>query len=445
MSWIKRLIPSAIKKYYWKRIYKRNHEKENKEFQSESVSNPLLESYIKDGLLRVRITHKCNSRCRWCGQLGWSQAFQQAEMPTEWYMEYLKPIYAEIKTLLLTGGDPLVARNSFEFCQMMVREFPAVNILLETNGIAFSEKWQKLSLENLNIVHFSVNASDPDVFARGVWAGENGQIAFRTVRKNYEAYYALLKEHHLEVFAPDVSMVINKDTASDVRNFMKQALKWRVNSCTYFFDYSETSPSCDYFIYPEITEPVLRECYEMERVLNGLFVVKFRLFLSKGLSCRRKIEKEVYDLPIEELQEKYRDLLELAEGRSVQREFEERQRIRLEHGKKTYTLDEEYTPTVSRFELGGQKVCMAPWKLLDVFPNGGISACSWVNYSLKLQNFIQDGRVNWDGVLNSPELKRLRFRHLHHNYEDCMTCCPLNPTLLDIDTDKVQNKGGCEK
>ena len=136
---------------------------------------------------------------------------------------------------------------------------------------------------------------------------------------------------------------------------------------------------------------------------------------------------------MEQLKAEYSDLIELAAGRSYKREYEERQRIRRERGKKTYTFEEEQRMTLHQMKLGDRTVCMSPWKLLEIAPQGQMSICSWVPEILRLQDFIKNNSVDWNEVLNSLEFQIIRHKHLNNDYSDCMTCCPLNPTFLEIE------------
>jgi hypothetical protein len=166
---------------------------------------------------------------------------------------------------------------------------------------------------------------------------------------------ALLREHNLEVFAPDVSMVINADTACDVRDFVKYALATGLSHVGFFFDYTENDMSSDCFGRPETSRPALRELMKIERVLARKFFVSFRLWIP--LRESERMQSEVEAIPLAALREEYADLLALADNRSMQAEYDARQRIRREQGKKPFTFDEDWSATVRQTKVCGKDVC----------------------------------------------------------------------------------------
>jgi len=128
------------------------------------MTNPLYHSTMEDGFLRIRITHKCNSKCRFCERETRDDKWKNATQKHEVLYDYCKPLYTQIKTLLLTGGDPLCIDESFTFCKYICTNYPHINLMLETNGIAFTKKWQELAADNLIRVHISLNASNEETF-----------------------------------------------------------------------------------------------------------------------------------------------------------------------------------------------------------------------------------------------------------------------------------------
>lgn len=389
-----------------------------------------LSSTMKKGLLRIRITNKCNSKCRYCGIQFWSKENQQLSMDPKILYQYCKPLYEKIKILLLTGGDPLIAKESYGYCEFITKNYPALTLYLETNGIALSSKWQELSMKNLANVHISLNASNEKTYQDGCWAGEAGAKAYRKLHENLSNYMKLLKENDLEVFAPDVSMVINKDTASDIRNFVKYSLELNLKFCMFFFDYTENDMCSAYFGYPESSREALRELMKLERVLAKKFFIYFRLWIP--LKEVQMMQPEIESIPIEELRKEYADILELAQHRSMKDEFEKRQQIRKEHGKKTFTFGEDWTPTIRQISLNGKNICAAPFEMLDIYPDGTIECCGWVTPRIKLQDWVKNDKINWDKLYNSLLMKKIRYDMINEDFSLCQKCCPLNPECNEI-------------
>lgn len=397
-------------------------------------------SDIDDGFLRLRITNKCNGRCRYCGQLGWPIEKQQEEAPSEYYFEYLNPLYEKLKSILITGGEPLFAKESIHYLQYMTERYPMVNLKIESNAIGFSEQVRKICSDGLIRAHFSLNASNEEVFNMSCWAGKNGEVAYRTMIGNIRQYVTLLEKENKLCFAPDYSMVINKDNYFDVYDFVKLSLELKAYAITFYFDYTENDMAASRFSHDESRE-ALRVMLEIERVLAKKVFVNFRLWVpSEELAPMQKI---VDAMPYEELVDKYGDLLELAKDRNVQKENEERNRLRREHGKKEMTFEDDYSSTLHLKDIGGQKVCSSPWEMLDLYPNGRLDFCGWYWETLNVEDYIADGRLNIVDVVNSPQYMILRNHFLHGNYRGCQECCPMNDVLspvLDIHAAGVNRK-----
>jgi GT2 family glycosyltransferase/pyruvate-formate lyase-activating enzyme len=393
-------------------------------------NDELCNHRIENGLLRLRITNRCNGRCRYCGLRGWSQEEQRQEMDPKWYYEYCKPLYEKLNIVLVTGGDAYVARESYNYMEFLSKNYPQITIATESNGIAFSKKFRELACENLFKAHFSINASNAETFLKGCWEGPNGDIAYEKSLENIRAYVALLKGKDRLCFAPSLSMVINKDTAHDVVDFARLALSLHAFSVNYYFDYTENDMESPNFGNPETSRPALKRLMEIERVLAGKVHIYFRLWIPHEEPGR--LQADVEATPINELREKYRDFLELAKNRSMIEEFKERDRIRREYGKRLLTMEEDYSPTIRMTDIGGKSVCFAAWSELDLYPNGRIDFCGWYRPTLNIKNFIKNDTLDWNDILNSDDYKICRRNILNDNFQGCMSSCPMNSCTSEI-------------
>lgn len=388
------------------------------------AQNPGCEEHLEDGFLRVRITNACNAKCRYCGvRLTFGEEMQHAMKP-EWYYTHFRPLYEKVRVLLITGGDAFVAKESYPYMKFLSEEYPQVNVMTESNGIAFDERFRELACDNLFKTHFSVNASNVQVFRQGCWEEPGGAAAYEKLMGNIRAYVELLRERDRLVFAPDWSMVVNHDTAEDIVPFLRLALElhaWHVN---FFFDYTENDMGSAYFGNPASSRPALRTLMELERVLRDRFFIYFRLWIP--LAEAHAMQQEVEAMPLAELETKYAQLLQLAADRSVVGEFEERNRLRRAQGKKELRMEEDYLPSIHGTVRGGSERCFSPWESLDVSPNGNIGVCCWAPPVLNFNSFLGDGPVDWDAILNSYACMSFRKKLLMDNYDSCMVCCPLN-------------------
>jgi len=100
----------------------------------------LLESDMEGGLLRVRITNKCTGKCRYCGLLSWSEEERRQSMDSKWLYDYLEPLYEKVDELLITGGDPFVAPESYGYMRYLSDNYPQTTIITESNGLPFGKE-----------------------------------------------------------------------------------------------------------------------------------------------------------------------------------------------------------------------------------------------------------------------------------------------------------------
>ena len=401
--------------------------------------NPDCKTELDGGLLRVRITNACNAKCRYCGvRLGFGAEVNHAMEPT-WYYELCKPLYEKISIVLITGGDAFFAKESYNYMKFLSENFPKITVMTESNGIAFNEKFQNLACENLFKAHFSINASNAETFAKSCWDADDGETAkkmFPLIIRNIKNYLQKLEAENKICFAPDLSMVINKDNTDDILNFVELALELHAGFLVFFFDYTENDMNSDFFTNPEITRPAMKTLMELERVLAEKILIYFRLWVpSKEMAT---LQQEVEAISIDELNKKYEKILRLAEDRNILAEWRERNRIRKTCGKNELAIVDDFSPTLHLKKLDDREICFAPWNEIDLYPNGRMDFCGWFEETLNIKNFIQtdaDGKnfVDWEKVLNSFQYASARKRILHDDFRGCQVCCPMNSVKSPVE------------
>jgi cyclic pyranopterin phosphate synthase len=131
---------------------------------------PLLDKFgraITD--LRVSITDRCNYKCVYC-RTG-NEGAQYADLPMADYLRMVRVLVGlGIEKVRLTGGEPLLRKGLVEF----VRELTALrtlsggklDIALTTNGHLLADMAQPLKNAGLTRVTVSMDAVDPEKFAR---------------------------------------------------------------------------------------------------------------------------------------------------------------------------------------------------------------------------------------------------------------------------------------
>lgn len=398
-------------------------------YSNEIITNPDLLADLEGGFLRMRLTHVCNCKCEFCGQTQWSQEMQNATLDPQILYKHCKPLYPRVNSILVTGGELTNAKEGYNFCKFLAENYPQVNVITESNGILYNEKWQNLAVENLFMQHFSLNASNSDYYAKAVWE-KGGKDIYNKILENIKSLAQKWIDIKMPYFTPSVSMVVNHKNANDVYDFVKLALSLKLKCVTFYFDQREGSLRGDSFLYPDILEPTLKTLMKIERVLAKKIEVGFRLWLP--LNCTQKLQAEIEKIPIKVLRQEFVELLELAKGRDVVKENALRNEARKAKGKKTLKIEEDYFPSlhneVRTLSDGTKKeICFAPFKSFDVMADGTIILCGWSAWELNIKNYIKEDYLDWAKLLNHPNFQDMRAKALKNDFSRCMDCCPLHP------------------
>jgi cyclic pyranopterin phosphate synthase len=119
--------------------------------------------------LRISITDRCNYKCVYC-RTGNDGALY-AELPFPDYVRMVR-IFAHlgVKKVRITGGEPLLRRGSVEFIRALSElrssDGEPLDLAMTTNGHLLSELAQPLKDAGLHRITVSMDAVDPDRFAR---------------------------------------------------------------------------------------------------------------------------------------------------------------------------------------------------------------------------------------------------------------------------------------
>jgi cyclic pyranopterin phosphate synthase len=119
--------------------------------------------------LRISITDHCNYKCVYC-RTG-NEGALYGDLPFADYLRMARVFTAlGIKKVRLTGGEPLLRKGVVEFVRDLSRLRSAdgapLEIALTTNGHLLAEMAQPLKDAGLDRVTVSMDAVDPDRFAR---------------------------------------------------------------------------------------------------------------------------------------------------------------------------------------------------------------------------------------------------------------------------------------
>jgi GTP 3',8-cyclase len=118
--------------------------------------------------LRISITDRCNYKCVYC-RTGTEGALY-GDLPFEDYLRMARVLAGMgISKIRLTGGEPLLRKGVVEFVRQLSRLRSAegrLDIALTTNGHLLADVAQELKDAGLSRATVSMDAVDPDRFAR---------------------------------------------------------------------------------------------------------------------------------------------------------------------------------------------------------------------------------------------------------------------------------------
>jgi cyclic pyranopterin phosphate synthase len=121
--------------------------------------------------LRLSVTDRCNYRCVYC-RTG-NEGALYSELPIEDYARILRLFVSfGVEKVRLTGGEPLLRHGLLDLIREASRLRPAfaperqLDLALTTNGHLLAPMARDLKLAGLTRVTVSMDAVDPDTFAR---------------------------------------------------------------------------------------------------------------------------------------------------------------------------------------------------------------------------------------------------------------------------------------
>lgn len=377
-----------------------------------------------DLILHLGFNANCNCRCKFCSQ-GDQRFIKKELIDQDLLYKHLLPLYPKTKFLIPTQGEITCVSEGYDYLKWIDENYPQINIVIESNGIAFNEKWQDLAVKNLMNVHFSVNAISNETFLRTVWGDVGGEKVFEKIEKNITSYIQKLKDKGLDSFIPSVSCVLNSTNYHETVQFVEKMLEWGANKINLYFDTRENDvrgkgiiKDKDGFMF------AINSLIELEKLLSGKVYLDFKLFMP--YDDVESVEKRVETISLDELKNKYPKIYELSKDKNYNNLHKVRNEIRISKNKFIFTPEEEEHITWSNGCKSGKQVCLEPWKHIRIRTNGFINVCSWRGYSeeFKIQDFIKNGKINWNNVFNGAHYKKLRKNFLNGCYAGCMHNCP---------------------
>ena len=117
--------------------------------------------------LRVSLTDRCNLRCTYCMPPEGLDWLPGADVLADEEILRLIAIGVQrlgIKTVRLTGGEPLLRKNLELLVADIATLSPVPEIALTTNGIGLAARAEKLAAAGLRRINVSLDTLDPETF-----------------------------------------------------------------------------------------------------------------------------------------------------------------------------------------------------------------------------------------------------------------------------------------
>ena len=135
--------------------------------------------------LRISVTDRCNFRCIYCMPAEGLKWLAREDILRFEEIQRLARIFVQrygVRTIRLTGGEPLVRARFEELVGMISAIDPTLDITMTTNGVLLANKAQALADAGLKRVNISLDTLHPERFQ------EIARVdAFRKVMEGVEA------------------------------------------------------------------------------------------------------------------------------------------------------------------------------------------------------------------------------------------------------------------
>lgn len=138
--------------------------------QREAISDAELHNWPLRHLKEILIEmgKQCNVRCVMCYQTDFSPATRTAEII---WKERLLPAFPTADRLLISGGEPTILPGARELLKTVTTDYQHLKLHTVTNGVLFRGIWEEAFLAQGGSVNVSINAVDPDLYAKVVQFG----------------------------------------------------------------------------------------------------------------------------------------------------------------------------------------------------------------------------------------------------------------------------------
>ncbi len=371
-------------------------------------------------VLQLCFNNDCNCKCNFC-TIYHQQGLASRIINPDIVYKQLLPLYPKTLTIFPTYGEITHRKEGYEYLKFINEKYHHINIHVESNGIAFDEKWRKLAIDNLMSVNFSINGIDEESYRRTTWDKEG---IFTRVQENIKKYIEDLDKNNLSEFRPSFTCVLNSTNYQNTLQFIKNALELGIWKICFYFDCRENSVNSMQVKDKENFENSLMTLLELEKLLLDKVRVGFRVYMPcKNIS---EYEEKVAKMSIEDLKAKYSDIWEIVKDFDTYKIYQAKTQKRKEQGKALYSYYIEMAGNCyNQHDYNGTMICENPDTHLRIREDGRLAVCSFIGYkdSYNVYNFMENGAINWNKLFNDEYRRRLRRNFRKGNYKGCMKNC----------------------
>ncbi len=122
--------------------------------------------------LRISVTDRCNFRCRYCMPAevfvpGYAFLPKDDLLSFEEILRLVRiTVGMGVGKIRLTGGEPLLRRGIADLVAMIAATDGVRDLAMTTNGVLLAHHAEELALAGMNRVTVSLDALDPEIFAK---------------------------------------------------------------------------------------------------------------------------------------------------------------------------------------------------------------------------------------------------------------------------------------
>lgn len=129
--------------------------------------------------LRISLTDRCNFRCVYCMPAEGLAWLPKREILSFEEILRLARVFIDlgVRTIRLTGGEPLMRQDIDVLIEGLTRLDPSLDLSMTTNGFFLKEKAKRLAEAGLKRINVSLDSLQPERFERMV--RRDGQLVFK--------------------------------------------------------------------------------------------------------------------------------------------------------------------------------------------------------------------------------------------------------------------------